>query len=181
MAINDTQYIISPYMANLLVPTQLRKIITRAIRKLPNIRFDSIAFRGMSGAIIAPFIAAKLNKQLIMVRKNDNSAHSICRVEGYSKVKRYIIVDDFVETGKTAATIYFEIKDFAPSAECLGILAVADSFIGERAEFIKLEKLKNNYLHQWQECSKAKVKEVDKKKVKNKSLRKSKRKTTSKI
>jgi len=38
--------------------------------------FDAIAFRGMSGAIIAPAIAARLNKPVLMVRKDGGPPQS---------------------------------------------------------------------------------------------------------
>ncbi len=63
--------------------------------------FDSIAFRGMSGAIIAPMVAAQLNKDLIMIRKSEDKSHASATVEGHITTQSYVIIDDFVDSGRT--------------------------------------------------------------------------------
>jgi len=141
--------IVSPYLAYLLTPLKLRHLINNAIRILPKKNFDSIAFRGMSGAIIAPIIATKLKKNLIMVRKREATSHSVSRVEGFSKSKRYVIVDDFVESGETAANIYYEVKDFAPKAECVGLLVVSDGINGNEPVFHTLNYIRKRFSYKW--------------------------------
>jgi len=112
-------------MEKLINPKELAKQVDLAVWALMimNKEFDSIAFRSMSGALLAPPVAAILGKSLIMVRKEENS-HSSHKVEGDIFAKTYIIVDDFTSSGKTARTIVEEIKIFAPQAKCLGLLAV---------------------------------------------------------
>jgi hypothetical protein len=83
--------------------------------------FDAIAFRGMSGALIGPVLADRLDKKLIMVRKpTDGESHSRMTVEG-EKADRYIIVDDFVSSGSTVraiiqALVHAEFTDQKPIA-----------------------------------------------------------------
>jgi hypothetical protein len=72
-------------------------------------QFDSIAFRGMSGALIGPVVAMALNKNIIMVRKKDGN-HSYMPVEGYIATKSYVIVDDFIDSGATIKIIKDEIN-----------------------------------------------------------------------
>jgi adenine/guanine phosphoribosyltransferase-like PRPP-binding protein len=114
----------SSHMYRFMHPTILRIYINLAKKALAAYDFDSIAFRGMSGALIAPSVALALNKQLLMVRKPHDDSHSTMKVEGYRSTKRYVILDDFVSSGATANTIKARIEEFAPSAECLGVLCV---------------------------------------------------------
>jgi len=70
---------------------------------------QAVAFRGISGALVAPIVAFKLGLNAIAVRKpgadchNGITHHSIA-LEG-SPVERYVIVDDFVNTGETIKKI----------------------------------------------------------------------------
>lgn len=114
------------YIEPFLIPGELRKHIRMAKTALKHWEpeYDAIAFRGMSGALIAPPVARELNKSLIMVRKPGEDSHSPFDVEGDHRARRYIIVDDFISSGRTAYTILRAIKKFSPKAECLGLLDV---------------------------------------------------------
>jgi hypothetical protein len=106
---------------------KLRDVLTKARRILRKYQFDSIAFRGVSGALTAPILAYMLRKNVLAVRKKpseDGWSHSSHEVEGDTNARRYIIVDDFVASGKTIRAIFEKIHDFAPSARCLGILEI---------------------------------------------------------
>jgi hypoxanthine phosphoribosyltransferase len=172
--------IVSPYLAYLLAPLKLRQIVNNAIRTLPKKKFDSIAFRGMSGAIVAPIIAMKLKKNLIMVRKNGEETHSLSKVEGFSRSKRYIIVDDFIESGETAANIYFEVKDFAPKAECIGLLVVCDGRNGNEPLFHTLNYIRKRFSYKWSLVNKENKLEKANKKARVAKLRAARRKVKSK-
>ena len=103
----------SPYLREVLSGKALRKTVSRLFQavKFSRISFDCIAFRGNSGAIVAPFLAEALGKGLILVRKNAHSSHSWETVEGsHRKNGRYVIVDDGVSTGDTIETISREIS-----------------------------------------------------------------------
>jgi len=110
------------YLSPLIRTANLKKTVAKAVRILKQYDFDSVAFRGLSGALIAPILAVKLDKHLIAVRKSDKVCHSIHRVEGNAGSQRYIIVDDFVSTGETVQNILEAVKPFAPYAVCLGVL-----------------------------------------------------------
>jgi orotate phosphoribosyltransferase-like protein len=114
---------------------QLEKKVKQSVAALKSHKFDTIAFSGMSGAIIAPAIALAMNKALVLVRKKGDSTHSDYEVEGNCEAKRYVIVDDFIETGKTRDYIKERMSFFAPRSKFIGLLAVSD--ISER----KLEDL----------------------------------------
>jgi adenine/guanine phosphoribosyltransferase-like PRPP-binding protein len=107
---------------------------------LRDLRFDAVAFRGMSGALIGPPVAVRMNKSMIMVRKDNDRSHSSHLVEGDRSVKRYIILDDFQSTGTTGAVIVRAVKEFQPKARCLGLLAV------QRLDLQKLDAHKPSIL-----------------------------------
>ncbi len=142
----------SGYLLEELNPSQLKKALARARKCLrkENIDFDSIAFQGISGAILAPPIAISLHKQLLLVRKSSNieKSHSCFPVEGYDKVENYIIVDDFIESGKTVCEIIKKIKTFSTKAKCLGILIVCD---GNHTEFMSISVLKTCIPKMWKQ------------------------------
>ncbi len=75
--------------------------------------FDAIAFAGMSGAAIAYPLSYILKKHLICVRKPDIHSHSWQSVEGVKNSKRYIIVDDCIDSGETVANIRRSITEFS--------------------------------------------------------------------
>jgi orotate phosphoribosyltransferase len=87
-------------------------------------QYDSIAFMGMSGALIAVPIAQSLRKPLIMVRKNIKDCHSRCTVEGNIACKNYIIIDDLICSGDTVKRVQKKIFEWAPRAHCVGVLEV---------------------------------------------------------
>ena len=91
----------------------------RAFRKRVN--FDAIAFRGMSGAILAPILADRLNVKLLVVRKEEEKTHSDFYVEGSDTPEKYVIVDDFVSSGDTIRITVRDIADNFPQAKFVGL------------------------------------------------------------
>jgi adenine/guanine phosphoribosyltransferase-like PRPP-binding protein len=100
------------------------KLINQMAKMLAPIWFDAIAFRGMSGALIAPSVAAILDKPLIMVRKSTNNTHSWRKVEGFMPsigMHQYVIIDDFIASGNTIKDIIRDIRNENTNLECLGV------------------------------------------------------------
>lgn len=83
-------------------------------------QFDTIVFTGVSGALMAPLIAAALSKHLIVVRKEPT--HSTRTIEGWTASDRWLFVDDFRSTGTTYRRVAREMSSFAPYAVCVGTL-----------------------------------------------------------
>jgi hypothetical protein len=102
----------SEYLDTSLDRAAADRVIKELIKfiKASQVEFDSIAFRGMSGALIAPIVAFKMKKDLILVRKKESS-HSNHAVEGNKATRRYIIIDDFVGGGTTLDTIVSTINN----------------------------------------------------------------------
>ena len=86
---------------------RLSKVVKRTVNMIQStgIRFDAIAFRGFSGAIVAPAVAMLFGKPLMLIRKETRNSHGEI-YEGSKRVNlRYIIIDDFIATGKTLEAI----------------------------------------------------------------------------
>jgi hypoxanthine phosphoribosyltransferase len=97
----------SDYLCFVLNIKARKLIIKRLIEEIykSSLEFDSIVFRGMSGAVIAPSIADKLNKDLILCRKSEER-HSFHDIEYVgSNIGSYIIIDDLICSGKTILAI----------------------------------------------------------------------------
>lgn len=68
--------------------------------------FETVVFRGTSGALIAPCVADRMRKHLTVIRKHQEHAHTSRTTEGWIReTTRYIIVDDFISEGETVRTI----------------------------------------------------------------------------
>lgn len=119
---HEPKYDHATYLSQLL-PTKARALsVGNAIDRLTCEDFDAIAFRGMSGALIAPTVALLMDKNLLMVRKpEDSNNHSGRDVEGDTAARRYVIIDDLVSSGNTVRTIQKEVAVFAPGAVCIGV------------------------------------------------------------
>lgn len=116
----------SSYLDKFVDPKLLARSIDYAVRVLRHWDFDSIAFTGVSGALIGPSIAMRMGKTFIVVRKRTEQGitHTARIVEGDYNARRYVIVDDFVCSGDTKRRVIEEISKEMPSAVCLGILEV---------------------------------------------------------
>lgn len=102
------------YLDNQLNGTALAGTIDEVVATLEKVKdkFDVIAFRGMSGALVAPAVAARLGKDLIMVRKTTDNSHSYLATEGRVNCKSFVIIDDFAQSGETVRTIFREVLEF---------------------------------------------------------------------
>lgn len=67
--------------------------------------FDGLACIGTSGLAVAPILAYEFDKHLMVVRKENDASHKESSIESHDSIKRYIIIDDFVSSGRTLDTI----------------------------------------------------------------------------
>ena len=119
---SHTPYISSSYLHCMLDKREFDRRVSTARDILSKYKYDAIAFRGMSGALLAAPLAHMLDKTMIMVRKPKVDCHTSRAVEGDNAARRYIIVDDVICSGNTLRTIIRAVKRFAPAAECVGYL-----------------------------------------------------------
>lgn len=90
-------------------PLEYKRLIDRIADQMVTLKkknsFSGMAFRGQSGAALAYPLSARLNIPLICVRKTREISHGL-NVEGSSRnIRRYIIIDDFIENGNTIKAI----------------------------------------------------------------------------
>lgn len=120
----------SAYLHTALDPDSARTVVSTAVQiiaewsfsgGLP--KFDTIVFRGMSGALIAPRVADRLDKRLLLIRKAGDDTHSGYTIEGGIPDK-YLILDDVSFSGTTIRTIAetLEKSMVFRDARCVGLL-----------------------------------------------------------
>ena len=112
------------YLSTLMPPDKRKEALRRSLLVLEKYDYDTIAVRGVSGLLAGTLIADATGKHLIVVRKGE-ATHSMNQVEGNQTSEKYIIVDDIVDTGKTANHIMQRVKNFSlTNPTCLGVLEV---------------------------------------------------------
>lgn len=76
-------------------------LIENAREHLKAVDFDTIVCTGLSGVTAGALLAHALGKELVVVRKaDDTSTHSTRKAEGYLG-ERWLFVDDFTDSGAT--------------------------------------------------------------------------------
>lgn len=116
--------VISDYLAPLFQPDLFTKKVNSMVRLIrsSNIKFKAIAFTGMSGSMIGPAIAARLKKDMILIRKGSDDCHTSKEVEGRKDIKSYIIIDDRIVTGNTVKSIVNGVSSFTKNqAKLMGV------------------------------------------------------------
>lgn len=105
--------IVSPYLRSVLHPAGFKKVINALFEELKPFKrkFDTIVFTGSSGCMIGPALATKLDKQMLLVRKECDGSHSSYLCEGYYELVNYVIVDDLVCTGRTIERLVKQVSD----------------------------------------------------------------------
>jgi hypothetical protein len=97
----------SHYLHDALDLTKRAKVIAELVNQLTKFgtdKFDTIVFRGMSGALVVPSVADKLGKGMLMIRKQDGN-HSMYGIEGNVALESYVIIDDLIASGGTLNSI----------------------------------------------------------------------------
>jgi len=121
----------------ILSGVQLKRRADLLIKRIKDskLKFDFIAFRGYSGALIASLVASSLSKPLTLIRKRGDRSHSTYGHSHGEYVEydnsmtdvffcegRYIIIDDFIDTGETLLKIKKAIdKESVNRVVCVGV------------------------------------------------------------
>lgn len=87
------------------------------------IKANAVAFTGLSGALVAPLVAARLRLPMVAVRKGEKN-HSNFTVESslsYDAALNYIVVDDLISSGETLRRIVEEVSKRNEGSTCLGV------------------------------------------------------------
>jgi hypoxanthine phosphoribosyltransferase len=120
----------STYLKPLFNPEWYSSIVDQSIETAKELLvkhpFDTIVFSGLSGSAIAFTIAHSLNSfPLLVVRKKEDQSHYSTvkgNLEGNIGLKRYLLVDDFIDTGATVDYIIRSIRKEKPRAQCVAMM-----------------------------------------------------------
>ena len=106
----------------LLNHAKRNSFINKAIINLESItnEFDTIACCGTSGLLVVAKIAELLDKNILIIRKKNESKYSPFLYEGVIPEK-YIIIDDLICSGNTVKHILNTIKNESPNSICIGV------------------------------------------------------------
>lgn len=145
-------YSTSGHFAKALPRGEADETIRQCVEALKGVEFDSFAFCGLSGAVIAPILAYRMGKELIMIRKNggNDGSHSKQFAEGFQlENQRIIIIDDLVCSWETMKNIVKGLNRFIPNKryELVGYVLYDE---GRRYGSIKLQ-MPNMRLIEWKE------------------------------
>lgn len=109
-------------------PETVKLTLAKAEELIRKYEYDTIAFTGTSGAAMGYILGHLMSLPIIFIRKEKEESHYadyLNKFEGNKNTKRYLIVDDFICTGKTIVKIHDTIKFTAPRSVCVGILTYA--------------------------------------------------------
>lgn len=118
----------SGHFRKVLDASELAVVVEQSVTLLNTVQFDTLAFIGLSGAVLAPILAYKMGKELLMVRKNGGKDNSNSKqfFEGHVTAKRAVVVDDLISSGKTMSQMMYAIQDIkkehSPDIEVVGLL-----------------------------------------------------------
>ena len=125
-------------------PADLAILLKKAIVAFGELRktvdIQAIAYTGSSGAAIAFPLAIEYELPIIYVRKENEQSHG-GKVECNftDEIENYVIVDDFIATGRTVERVIKGVKECAKAfswngPECIGVF-VFDPQHGDRDKF----------------------------------------------
>lgn len=98
------------YMEAVHDPKRLLERATELI--LDDLEFDTIVGTGLSGTIAATELARKLDKNYLIVRKDNDGSHSSLPVEGRLG-KSWLFVDDTTASGRTFCRVWDKVTNIS--------------------------------------------------------------------
>ncbi len=119
-------------LARVFDPEELYKTVKLCKKALRKVEFDSFVFRGTSGLVVGAPLALACKKPLGVIHKS--GGHSRKGYKGLRKPGRYVIVDDFIESGATMRKILKDPVLKERGGKCVAILLywdTADKYHGD--------------------------------------------------
>lgn len=110
----------SQYLQEAFKPEVFQAYVSNTVEIVTDLKsrlkFDAIAFTGVSGAAMAFPVSYITGIPLICVRKQEQSHGKM--IEGHGNFKKYLILDDFICTGTTICRILEQLEEI----KCVGIV-----------------------------------------------------------
>lgn len=75
-------------------------LIDQIVSNIDKIDFDTLVGTGLSGALVVPEVALRMNKHWAIVRKENDSEHAEHLIEG-TVGELWFFLDDLISSGKT--------------------------------------------------------------------------------
>lgn len=89
-----------------------RETVREACRLLDGVYFDTFVATGLSGATVAPMVAARMRKNVLIIRKpDDNNHHSGSMKIVGSLGTSFIFIDDCIDTGRTRRRLLRSLQE----------------------------------------------------------------------
>ncbi len=123
------------YLAPSILSDKRKIAVDTAQRMLSGIRFDCIAVRGTSGLGFGSALAYVMEKNIAVIRKSIKGCHSFNWVESPVDVKKFLIVDDVIDSGATMRAIIRKMKSNHPHAILIG------AYLSYEKEYIDAKSL----------------------------------------
>lgn len=96
-------------------------ILVDAIRLIPpTVEYDTMVGIGLSGSLVIPMLARKLNKYFLLLRKESESSHSQGIIGEGKLGRKFMFVDDLISSGKTREEVKRKIYREEPHAHYVG-------------------------------------------------------------
>lgn len=114
-----------------------QQVIDRAKQQLADVDFDTFVATGLSGVSVANMLAHALDKHVFLVRKEDDkSNHSGDPAAGFLG-KRWIFLDDFVDSGKTRERVKRVVTDLVAEYKQREYGAYVSEQVPDGGRFVK--------------------------------------------
>lgn len=118
------------WIVPLVDPARRRDAVSQTRHRISQLKFDAVAFTGLSGSVIAGAVASEMDKYLYCVRKSEENRHSGYQVEGPMTGLRYIVIDDFISTGATIKRVIELVAAHTyDKAVCAGVYLWKDNVL----------------------------------------------------
>lgn len=115
------------YFNSSLHPEVRHLYVSRVLDALEGVNFDTIVVRGNSGTTIGSIVAHHLGCHLYVVRKHREDTHAEQDFAG-SMGCRYVILDDFISSGRTITAIRENVlTNYGDRVELVGITLYRDT------------------------------------------------------
>lgn len=104
--------------------------------------FDAVLGTGLSGISVAPTVAMRLRKKLLLVRKSTSDCHGWCLVVGSNALAegaRVAMVDDFCSSGETVARVVVALHKERPDLKLVLFASYNDESV-QGVESLRIEK-----------------------------------------
>jgi adenine/guanine phosphoribosyltransferase-like PRPP-binding protein len=99
------------YLHDVLDPSRLPDVIKHTSKLARKLRPDTVLVRGMSGILVGLPVALELGIHFGFARRDEELSHGLPGIEGPFDLGRFIIIDDFVQSGMTLTRLLKAVDD----------------------------------------------------------------------